>query len=673
MNSTIRLNLLLVMCLFAGTLFAQDKKDIKFGRVTAADFNITSPVIDSNVNAVVLADVGVSKIEGNNKGWFSIVYNRVRRIKILNKKAFDAADVSIGLYTASDGREEKLSECKAITYNLENGEVKQTKLESSNIFKEKKGKRVLIRRFTFPNVKEGSILEYTYTIESDFLFNLQPWDFQGQYPRVYTQYTVKIPQFLVYVFLAQGYFPLKVEKKERFQTYSISESGGTSATEHYSISGYENETKWTAENVPALKEEPFTSSLKNHESKVEFQLSQYRFPNVPVKDVMGNWKTASDELMKSEAFGSEITRPNTWLNDEIKTITAGAASEKEKAYKLYNYVRDNFTATSSPTYYMMDGNTLRDVFRKKSGTASEVNLLLIAMLRNAGIGADPVLISTRNNGFAHPFYPLMDKYNLTLVEAVIYGHRILLDATEPRVGFGKLSPACYNGSGFVVRSLPGHLILTADSLKEAKSTLVFIVNDDKTKGMTGNFSTNLGYYESTRLREKLAKSNIDEYLKETEKGYSYPMKFEEKKADSLDKYDFPVSIKYKMNMNFEDEDIVYFNPMFSEGTKNNPFKSAERKYPVEMPYRMSEIYVLNMEIPKGYKVDELPKSVRVMLNDDEGTFEYIVNATPERVMLRSKIDIKKANFEPGDYQTLRDFFGHITKKHGEQIVFKKAP
>lgn len=183
--------------------------------------------IDSNVNAVVLSDVASSKIEGNSKGWFSIIYNRIRRVKILNKKAFDSADVSIGLYAAADGRVEKLSECKAITYNLENGEVKQTKLEASNIFKEKKNKRVVIKKLTFPNVKEGSILEYAYTIESDFLFNFQPWDFQGDYPRVFTQYTVKIPNFLVYVFLSQGNFPIKVDKKERFQTYIIADATGT--------------------------------------------------------------------------------------------------------------------------------------------------------------------------------------------------------------------------------------------------------------------------------------------------------------------------------------------------------------------------------------------------------------------------------------------------------------
>ena len=74
-----------------------------------------------------------------------------------------------------------------------------------------------------------------------------------------------------------------------------------------------------------------------------------------------------------------------------------------------------------------------------------------------------------------------------------------------------------------------------------------------------------------------------------------------------------------------------------------------------MPYCSDETYILNMEVPKGYVIDELPKSARVKLNEDEGMFEYIIAVSGDRIQLRCRTVIKKANFEPGDYQTLRDF------------------
>lgn len=666
---TTRLKIILVLCLFSTTIAAQ-RKEIKFGKITAEDFTINSPVVDSNTNAVILADVGSSEIDGNNKGWFSLIHKRIRRVKLLNKKGFDEATVVIPLYK-SGGDEEKLDDLKAVTYNLEGGNVVQTKLDAKSVFKEKYDKNYDVKKFTFPNIKEGSIIEYTYRIESEWIQFLRSWEFQGDYPRLYTQYTTRIPEFFVYVFLSQGYFPLKNEKKDKFKSYVVSNSEGAGATERHDLSGYETENIWYAYDVPALKEEPFTSTIDNHISKIDFQISRIQLPppNVP-KDVLGNWAKVSDELLKHEQFGNEINRPNIWLEDDIKNIIAGATTDFEKSHRIYDFVRDNISVTKNTGYILPDNTTLREVFKRKNGSLAEVNLLLIAMLRHAKLQADPVLISTKNHGWAHSFYPLMSKYNYVLCRAFINGKHVYLDPSQKRMGFGRLSPELYNGPGFVVKTMPDQILLEADSLKESKSTLIFLVNNDK-KGLMGSFSSTLGYYESTGLREKLAKTTLDDFLKEAEKGYSFPMKLEDKKIDSLDKLDFPLALKYKMSMNFDEEEIIYFNPMFSEGTKTNPFTSAERKYPVEMPFKMAEIYVLNMEVPKGYTIDEIPKSVRVKLNDNEGVFEYIVNATAERIMLQSKIDIKKANFAAEDYQTLRDFFGHIAKKHSEQIVFKK--
>ena len=111
--------------------------------------------------------------------------------------------------------------------------------------------------------------------------------------------------------------------------------------------------------------------------------------------------------------------------------------------------------------------------------------------------------------------------------------------------------------------------------------------------------------------------------------------------------------------------------MMTEGYKENPFTAAERQYPVEMPYAMDETYLLNMEIPKGYTVEEVPKSAKVAFNEDEGFFEYIVQKSDDVVMLRSRIKLNKATFAPEDYEGLRAFFGFVVKKQNEQIVLKK--
>ena len=59
------------------------------------------------------------------------------------------------------------------------------------------------------------------------------------------------------------------------------------------------------------------------------------------------------------------------------------------------------------------------------------------------------------------------------------------------------------------------------------------------------------------------------------------------------------------------------------------------------------------------------------MNGDEGMFEYIIGEGGDHIQLRCRTLLKKANFEPEDYEMLREFYGFIVKKQTEQIVFKK--
>ncbi len=49
----------------------------------------------------------------------------------------------------------------------------------------------------------------------------------------------------------------------------------------------------------------------------------------------------------------------------------------------------------------------------------------------------------------------------------------------------------------------------------------------------------------------------------------------------------------------------------------------------------------------------------------------MIGKTDDGLQLRCRLKLNKANFEPEDYQTLRDFFAYVVKKEDEQIVFKK--
>lgn len=650
-------------------LFAQEKSPVKFGKVSAEDFKNSVYSIDSNAAAVVIADIGSSQIVGNNNAWFSLEFRHFKRVHILKKSGYDIADIEISLYT--NGKlEEELQNLKATTYNLDNGKVTETKLDIKNsVFKDKISKNLVIKKFTFPAIKEGSIIEFEYTIKSDFLFNLQPWEFQGSYPRLWSEYKVTLPEFLNYIFFTQGsQYNYKKEQENRRESFYVSDTRGAGASQSASITSYVTDHRYIMKNIPALKEESYTSTLKNHIAKIEFQLAEFRQPLEPRK-IMGSWTDVCKELLNDEDFGLQLTRDNSWLADDVSLATKGKNTGLERAAGIFRYLQNTVTCTDNSAKYLTQ--PLKNLLKDKKGNVAEINLLLVAMLRKAGLSAYPVLLSTKSHGYTYSIYPIMDRFNYVICLAEIDGKTYYLDASHPRLGFGKLNWECYNGHARVVNDQATPIELVSDSLQEQKLTFLFITQDENA-GLSGKMQQTPGYYESYSLRERVKEKGKDELVSSIKSHFGTDIDISNFAIDSLDMVDEKIQLRYDVKFKFDKEDIIYLNPMFGEGYKENPFKPAERTYPVEMPYTMDETYVLRMAVPEGYQVDELPQSIRLNL-DDAGTnsFEYVIDHKNEAISLRSRIKLMRSYFLPEEYAFLREFFSMIVSKQSEQIVFKK--
>jgi hypothetical protein len=299
-------------------------------------------------------------------------------VRLLNKNGFDVATQEVELY--SDGEnEERLNDLKAVTYNLENGTVVETKLDTkSGVFKDKIDKNIVVKKFTFPNIKEGSIIEFQYTITSDYLRNLQPWAFQGDYPVLWSEYNLVLPSFFNYVFLAQGYEKFYIQDKKDYRdNFSIVQSRGTEAAEHLSLTAGVTNYRWVIKDAPALKDESYVSTLRNHVEKIEFELTAQSDPLEP-HEYLSSWPQVTNDMLNEDDFGLPLVKDNGWLSDVVKPAVEGTSTQLEKAKKIYAYVRDNFTCTDYSAKYLRQ--PLKTVLKTKSGSVAEINLLLTAMM-----------------------------------------------------------------------------------------------------------------------------------------------------------------------------------------------------------------------------------------------------------------------------------------------------
>ncbi|HEX3023624.1 MAG TPA: DUF3857 domain-containing protein [Chitinophagaceae bacterium] len=662
--------------LFAATfskLYSQNSQIYKFDKITVSDFVIQSPLIDSNTNAVIIADIGNTEFEGNNNGWFTYVFKRKTRIKIINKRAIDIAAIEIPLYQDDDERE-KLSDLNATTYNLVNGQVLTNKLDKKSIFNEKRDKNHSVTKFAFPGVSEGSIIEYSYTIKSNFIFNIPSWEFQHpQYPTLWNEYNIAIPSLVIYMSFRQGQNNFYIDKTEEgYKTYQVrmKRGDGIMQTEQsLSVSTLVSKHRWVMKDISGVKVEDYITTPLNYIAKIDFQLYQTN-DGEQTRDVFTTWQKAVDEILKRSDFGKVLEENDDLLNQLAKKIVNDKDSQLQQVKTIYYYLQKNFTCTNYHQFFFK--STMKDVIEKKSGNVGEINLLLTGLLRQLAVSASPVILSVREAGRAYSKFPQMDQYNYVICKIKLGDEDYYLDATQPLLGFAKLPLNCYNGFAKIISKDSADVYFKTDQLKE-KRTVLAVISNNPEKGYTGSVSKNCGYYESLHARQAIAKASEKDFISEIEKNNIQDnIKIENITIDSINELELPVTIKYDLKFNISDNnEIIYFNPLFDEKIVKNPFAAVEREYPVEMPYTVDDTYILYMEIPKGYMVDEIPKSARVKLNEGDGMFEYLIAVNENNIQMKCSLQLNKANFSSETYQSLREFYGQIVKKEAEQIVFKK--
>ena len=303
----------------------------------------------------------------------------------------------------------------------------------------------------------------------------------------------------------------------------------------------------------------------------------------------------------------------------------------------------------------------------------ELNLLLTGMLRYAGLSADPVILSTREHGYSTEKFPVIGQFNYLICRVRADEDDWLLDATHPFLGFGKLPYNCYNGQARVLDGDATLFHLSPDQLNEAEQVTA-AVNFNTADGFhwTAGIRHQYGFFASEELRKKIRKDGLEAVRKELAGDESSYGVIRDLVATPLDTVGAALELKYNTVNEVKTGDMIYFSPVLIPHYRQNPLKSAERKYPVEMPYKISQQYTVTIQVPEGYQIEELPSSLTVKVNGKgDAEFEYTSTAENGKVSIHYILDIAKTVFKPDEYNALRDFFSKMTAKLEEQVVFKK--
>jgi hypothetical protein len=626
------------------------KSPVKFGDIPMADMTMTTYDKDSSAAAVVLVDYGEAYIQ-SNAGGASMTFERHIRIKILTKEGTQWANAIIPLYK-SGSAEEKVSNLKASTFNVENGKIVESKMSKEGIFKEKFNRNIVHQKFTLPDVKEGSVLEYSYKVNSDFIFNFPNWEFQRAIPTRLSEYWAIIPEFFIFEKYMQGYVPVSSYDKKSMNVSGIAAEG-----HHY-----------TSLHVPAFKEEPQMTSESDYISKINFALSHISIPGQMTREIMGSWAKLNALLLEDEEFYGVI-KASGFLKSTVEQVTTGLQDPIQKITAIHNYVKGTIEWDGYKDFYA--GN-LKKIMEVKKGSSGDINLLLASMLEKADFKVDMVLLSTRDHGFIREQYPMARQFNYVVCLIRLGDKNIWLDATEKYLPINVLPERCLNGQGLVI-SRERHGWMKIETKTKSKTVVNGDFNLDETGMMKGKFIVTRDGYDANRMRASYISKGQSEYLKDifaskaawqVEKSEFQNMKEIEKPA--LETHELSIADHASLASG-----NIYLNPFLTSQLEENPYKSETRVYPVDYGSPVEKIYMCKIKVPEGYVIDEAPESKILTLPGNAARYVYNISAMGNWISITSNFQINRNIFTQEDYLNLREFYNQVVAKQAEQIVFKK--
>lgn len=653
-RTLILLSLLLIITGLKGFAQKNFQPNLKFGNTpTKEEWEITTCPYDKDAKAVILCsivDVAYNYVQGT----FKLEYNIKKRIKVLSQEGVDVANVSIPYYSSSDKSvsEEHIRSIKATAFNMVNGKLEKTKMGNNLIFEERIDKKHMRTKFTIPQVKTGTIIEYQYVKDSEFFYQIDDWYAQEDIPALYTSYEIEIPDILVFNLEQSGANHLQVSIQPDSRAYNL--NAEALQTQCY---------KFIGQNIPALKADKYVWCPEMYANKVGFELRSIEIPGSYYKNFSSSWKDIDEALMKDDDFGDRIKRSNP-LKEEMAAARIDTISNFNQKLAttfqlLHKYVKWNGS-------YALLGNSSRNVLKEGKASNADINFLLMNMLKTLNIKTTPLVLRSRNEGnlpLSHPSIESLNTFVVGIYENDSTMH--VMDGSAIDGYIDILPPVLLTNA----HEINGGQINLMKNVQERISDIVKaeLKADGK---LTGSFQKR--YQNQASLAKKRAfkeAKDSTEYVKQI--ATDLEARILRYKLKNIRKFSPQVEQYLEFEKDGEPADVLYLSPILDKPFDKVPFIATERTMPVEFNAPLYQTYLAQIKLPNNYTLEETPQSVFLRNQSNTMSFKLQYQLIDNMLIVNYTFNIRKAFFAQNEYSDLKSFMEDVYNNLKAIVVLKK--
>lgn len=640
------------------TVAAQDNVNMKFGKPTKEEMQMTVYEADPDAEAVVLCrltDVEytvqtasylvdyrekcrIKVLKPNGARFAKVVVpyqmnmsvgNNVNGLKVTgfalpkpggsSDSYFEGEAGSMTEGTFGTDADESVEDIKAVAFNMENGKVVKTTLKKSDIVNKKIDEQNYQVEFTVPGVKEGTVIEYEYNIHSQIFWELRDWYAQCEIPVVYAKLDMNIPNYLIFNIEDHGIQRLTYtctvgSLKYKVETDPLANPMWVN-TNHYVYLG---------KNLMGMPKDDYVWNAQDYWAGITAELKQYRLLGMTQMDYAKTWEQIDEMILGSDDLGIHMY-DHSPLQKELKEAgIEGIADLRERVAAVYKLVMGKVKWNGK---YELSPALTSETLKKGSGSNADINLLLMQSLHDVGITAAPVLLRTRDLGQLPYNFPSVSKLSTYIVGVIMpSGGNIYLDVSNK------------NG---LPNMLPDVMLVERARLvqKGKKGEWVNLQNVSKSENTTSIEATLSA--DGTLSGKQTTNNKMGETV---ESAYN-------KKGQVTDGR---ISI-----CPFPDKMI------------ENPFTAETRKMPVEFPCISSDRTIINITLPEGYVVEGEPRNTTITTPDKGIEGRVLTILTDGRVQMSCQVSVKKISHSEKNYAELRQIFDMLSKYTSEPLTIKK--
>jgi Domain of Unknown Function with PDB structure (DUF3857) len=521
-------------------------------------------------------------------------------------------------------------------------------------------------QFMFPDVRHGSVLEYVCEEEDDLPFPSVVWHFQDSVPVIKSIFTLSVPGW---------YFDSLPDSTHRsrwnYKTYNYRHIGSPTFDRHFSKTGlaltFEETSEWMLDSIPPFEAEAGMPPANLFRGYAAFAPVDWR-----------NWDDASSWYY----YG--IFNPSLVITDNLRKVsealTRKDSTDIKKIDSIVRFIEGIQYGPDSTGIGNLVTEYPQAVLEDGYGNESDLSILMIALLKSAGITAEPAFLITNSEGQVDTAFASWN-FDHEIVKAETSDSTVFwLDPAVVHCRLGTV-PSDDEGETALVINDDGTGALEKIPRSPAWSNGIFMDISEQARPDTLSDVTVVMRFEG---QDELAMRNafagatpeeVREYCRRLVANNFNSFTLGDcstSPVDSLGSY-FTVSFGFRVPGLLHEkggEYLLYADPL--PATEDLSWLNGSlRKYPVRLDY--AHVVAKKVEIAledSGLIVKTFPGEVRSKSTDFEFSSSYAETA-PSHILFNSVLTTRSRTIPVDRYKEAVEFFYGVSKVEGEPVILKR--